>query len=336
MSGYPAKPNHEIHCTFSNEIPSRIVTRVAMKLRICLIPFASWALAQTTPVRTVVSDCPRVSGQPLPVMRGGYCIRLDTGLVYGPTGQFAFAALPQLPGASTVYVHDVAVDPDGGFVVAAGNRSVDGLALFDQYGSQKTFIPLKGFYPSKVTISEDHSIWVLVETQLRPEEAGDYMTVLKYSSSGQLIGSFLPLSSFPAGNVVVGIGSIPAILSGGGVVAVIVGSSTTSNTNWHRELIRMDYSGKVLSRNSLDDVHEQAFAMTADGNLYRGDNLRSLPVYLFNASAQSWQEVVKPTGTTALVGADGANLIFHVFDGSDKMRLSWYAQPGAEQRASRN
>ena len=307
-----------------------------MKLVICLVPFASLALAQTTPLRTVFSDCPRTSGQPVPVVRGGYCIRLDTGLVYGPTGQFAFAALPKLDGASTVYVQDVAVDPDGGFIVAAGNRSVHGLALFDQYGSQKTFIPLEGFYPSGVTVSEDHSIWVLGEHNSVPK-AGDYMTVLKYSSSGQLTGSFLPLSSFPPGNVVVGIGSKPAILSGGGVVAVVVESSTTSNTNRHRELIRIDYSGKVLSRNSLDDVHEQAFAMTAEGNLYRGDNVPSLPVYLFNASAQSWQEVVKPTGTTALVGADGANLVFHVFDGTDKMRLSWYALPGSGyDNASRN
>jgi hypothetical protein len=304
-----------------------------MKLFICLVPFASLALAQTAPIRTVVSDCPRVSGQPLPVVRGGYCIRLDTGLIYGPTGQFAFAALPQLPGASTVYVHDVAVDPDGGFVVAAGNRSVNGLALFDQYGSQKTFIPLKGIFPSNVTVSEDHSIWVLGEHNSVPK-AGDYMTVLKYSSSGQLTGSFLPLSSYPAGAVAV-LGKT-AILSGGGVVAVVVESVSESNTNRHRELIRLDYSGKVLSRNSLDDVHEQAFGMTADGNLYRGDNLRSLPVYLFNPSAQSWQEVVKPTGTTAIVGADGANLVFHVFDGADKMRLSWYAQPGSEQLASRN
>jgi hypothetical protein len=268
-------------------------------------------------------------------MRSGYCVRLDTGLVYGPTGQFAFDAVPQLPGASTVYVHDVAVDPDGGFVVPAGNRSVNGLALFDQYGSQKTFIPLKGFFPSSVTVSEDHSIWVLGERDSVPN-ASDYMTVIRYSSSGQLTGSFLPLSSFPPGNVVVGVVSRPEILSGGGVVAVVVGSSTESNTNRHRELIRMDYSGKVLSRTSLDDVHEQAFAMTSDGNLYRGDNLRSHPVYLFNASTQSWQEVGKPTGTTALVGADGANLVFRVFDGSDKMRFSWYAQPGAEQLASRN
>jgi len=93
-------------------------------------------------------------------MRSGYCIRLDTGLVYGPTGQFAFAAIPQLPDAGTVYVHDVAVDPDGGFVVATGTRSVNGLALFDRYGSQKTFIPFEGFYPYNVTVSEDHSIWV--------------------------------------------------------------------------------------------------------------------------------------------------------------------------------
>ena len=90
----------------------------------------------------------------------------------------------------------------------------------------------------------------------------------------------------------------------------------------------MDYSGKVLSRNSRDDLHEQAFAMTADGNLYRGDNLRGLPVYLFNASAQRWQQMIRPMGATALVGADGANLVFRVPGDADRMRLSWYAQPG--------
>jgi hypothetical protein len=124
-----------------------------------------------------------------------------------------------------------------------------------------------------------------------------------------------------------------AILSGGGVVAVVVESVAESDANRHRELVRMDYSGKVLSRNSLDDVNEQAFGMTADGNLYRGDNDRGLSVNLFNASTQSWQKMIKPTGATALVGADGANLVFRGSN-SEKMRLSWYAQPAAQPTAT--
>ena len=88
------------------------------------------------------------------------------------------------------------------------------------------------------------------------------------------------------------IGAAP-ILAGGGVVAVIARSGAGSNLSNLRELIRMDYSGKTLSRTRLDNVQEQTFAMTGDGNLYRCDNLPGAPSYRFDPAAQNWQQIAK-------------------------------------------
>ena len=292
-----------------------------MKLALLLTCFGALGFAQNTPVRTVDSGCPFASNQLVPSFRSGYCFRIDTALAYGPNGQIAFAVHPQLPGGDQASILDIAVDGNGGFVAAAVSATARGLVLLDQYGVQNAFIPTRGFYPSHVTVSEDHSIWVVAN--------GGGKVVRRYSSSGQETGSFLPVSSFPASTINPGTGGHgTAIMAGGGIVAVVARSGSGSNTNGDlRELIRMDYSGKVLSRSRFDDVSEQVLAMTSDGNLYRGDNVPSLPVYRLDANTQTWEQVSKPAGVAALFGADGPTLVYRSFDGAERTRIQWYAQP---------
>ncbi len=300
-----------------------------MKLSIWML-FLSGAvvIAQTAPVKTVNSECPVTGNQPAPFFRGGYCFINDrvSLRVYAPDGAFAFATVPRLPGNDAALVDDVAVDSAGGFVLAASTRTVRGLVLLDQYGGQTDFIPITGFYPAHVAVSEDHSIWVA--GSFGPK-SGDHMLIHKYSRTGNELGSYLPFSSFPAGTIVpIMTGPDTTIVAGGGIVAVTARSGPGSNTAPLRELIRMDYSGNILTRTRLDNVHEQRMVLTADGALYRCDNVAGLPVYRFSSSgAQTWQSVAKPAKVSALFGSDQGELVYRVSNNSEKVTLQWYPQP---------
>src|SRR5207248_3413721 len=102
------------------------------------------------------------------------------------------------------------------------------------------FVPIRGFYPAHIAVSDDHSIWVAGDFGAK---SSDHMLVHKYSNTGSKLGSYLAFSSFPEGtiNPVRG-GPGTTILAGGGIVVVTARSGPDSNTANPRELIRMDYS----------------------------------------------------------------------------------------------
>ncbi len=68
--------------------------------------------------------------------------------------------------------------------------------------------------------------------------------------------------------------------------------------------------------------------LTADGVLYRGDNVGVMPVFRFiNSGTQSWQPVAKPVMMSALFGSDQGDLVYRVFNDTEKITLQWYPQP---------
>ena len=300
-----------------------------MKLSICMVFLSgAAAIAQTAPVKTVNSECPLIGNQPAPFFRGGYCFINDRASLraYAPNGVFAFASVPRLPGTDAAFVNDIAVDSGAGFVMAVSSRTAKGLVLLDQYGIQTNFIPIGGFSPVHVTVSEDHSVWVLGDFG---SKSNDHMLVHKYDNSGRELGAYLPFSSFPAGTIdPIMSGRDTTILAGGGIVVVTARSGPGSNTASLRELIRMDYSGNILTRTRLDNVHEQRMVLTANGVLYRCDNVATLPVFRFSSSGtQSWQPVAKPVMVSALFGSDEGDLVYRVSNNSEKVTLQWYPQP---------
>jgi len=300
-----------------------------MKLSIWMLFLSgAAAIAQTTPVKTVNSECPVIGDQPAPFFRGGYCFINDRASlrVYAPNGAFAFASVPRLHGTDAVYILDAAVDPGAGFVMAVSSRTEKGLVLLDQYGMQTDFIPIREFYPAHLAVSEDHYIWVAADFGPKSQ---DHMLVHKYSNTGKELGSYLPFSSFPAGTIdPIMSGPGTTIVAGGGIVVVTARSGPGSNTAPLRELIRMDYSGNILTRTRLDNVHEQRMVLTADGALYRCDNVAGLPVFRFSSSGtQTWQSVAKPAKVSALFGSDQGDLVYRVSNNSEKVTLQWYPQP---------
>jgi hypothetical protein len=305
-----------------------------VKHHICVLFLSgAAAIAQTVPIKTVNSECPVIGGQPSPFVRSGYCFINDQVAlrVYAPDGTFAFALAPRLPGTDAVRVLDVAVDPGAGFVVAVWSRTAKGLLLFDQTGIQTKFIPTSGFTPAHVVVSEDHSIWVGGDFGYKPP--GDHMLVHKYSNTGIELGSCLPFSSFPEGTIdPIMYGRDTTILAGGGVVVVIARSGPGSNNNANlRELIRMDYSGNILTRTRIDNVPAgDMMILTATGALYRsgGYGVPNLPVFRFSTSIpESWQRVARPDAMSVLFGSDQQDLVYMIPSKSEKITLQWYPQP---------
>jgi hypothetical protein len=300
-----------------------------MKLSICMLFLSgAAAIAQTAPVKTVNSECPVIGNQPAPFFRGGYCFINDRVSLraWAPNGDFAFASVPRLPGTDAAFVNDVAVDSGARFVMAVSGVTAKGLVLLDQYGIQTNFIPIGGFYPAHVAVSEDHSIWVAGDFGAK---SSDHMLVHKYDNTGRELGSYLPFSSFPAGTIdPIMTGPDTTILAGGGIVVVTARSGPGSNTANLRELIRMDYSGNILTRTRFDNVREQRMVLTTDGVLYRCDNVANLPVFRFSSSGtQSWQPVTKPVMVSALFGSDNGDLVYRVSNHSEQVTLQWYPQP---------
>jgi hypothetical protein len=66
--------------------------------------------------------------------------------------------------------------------------------------------------------------------------------------------------------------------------------------------------------------------LTADGVLYRCDNVRTLPVFRFSSSTQNWEAVGKPANLSALFGSDQGDLVYRVSN-NEKVTMQWYPQP---------
>lgn len=272
-----------------------------------------------------------MDNQPVPFFRGGYCFVNDRRAAlraYAPNGAFAFVSMPRLPGPDAVEVIDVAVDRGAGFVMAVWSKSAKGLVLLDQNGIQTKFISTGGFTPAHVAVSEDHSIWVGGGFGYKPP--GDRMLVHKYSNTGSEVGSYLPFSSFPEGTInPIMYGPDTTLLAGGGVVVVTARSGPGSNTDARlRELIRMDYSGNILTRARFDNVLGEAMILTSDGALYQSDGhgVPNSPVFRFS-SPESWQRVARPDTMSVLFGSDQQDLVYMIPSKSEKITLQWYSQP---------
>jgi hypothetical protein len=248
---------------------------------------------------------------------------------YSPNGAFAFVSVPRLPGTDVVEVIDAAVDPGAGFVMAVWSKTAKGLVLLDQNGIQTKFIPTGGFTPVHVAVSEDHSIWVGGDFGYKPP--GDHMIVHKYSNTGSEVGSYLPFSSFPEGTInPIMSGPDTTILVGGGVVVVTARSGLGSNTDANlRELIRMDYSGNILTRTRFDNVRRETMILTADGALYQSDGhgVPNSPIFRFNSCCGDWQRVARPDTMSVLFGSDQQDLVYMIPSKSEKITLQWYPQP---------
>lgn len=158
-----------------------------MKLSICMALASMAAIAQTMPIKVVSSECPIGPFQRVPFFRNGYCILTEgwSAMVWAADGRFAFPIVPRRPDNEPLFINDIALIPDTGFVLATFSRSGSGLVLLDENGVQRKFIPT-GFKPAHIAISEDHSIWIAGSSG---RQSTDHMLIHKYSASGEQIAA---------------------------------------------------------------------------------------------------------------------------------------------------
>jgi hypothetical protein len=303
--------------------------------------FASAAFAAGGPVREVQSECPALAGQEICRFRNGYIFQLDHRFkgvigVYAPDGRFKLNLPVRLPGADVAWANDVAVDPDGGFVVGAVGGDGDvrhvtqrGVVMLDSNGIQTGVIDTKNFSPNHVAIAEDHSIWVL-GAQYGPGNKPDYMTLRKYTRDGELAGSYLPRSSFPAGLEPGGEGAPVTVMAAGNRIAVVAFSGNVGNL---LELIELDGDGNVLGRMRADHLSgPMTFALTTDGHLYgrsHGGDSRST-LALFDVAAGTSKNVDAPEKVGWLMGADQEALVYRIRSEEGTTKAGWFTQPAAD------
>ena len=303
--------------------------RSLLRISSAALPLALPAASQT------VSECPEPGGVPICEYRSGYMLKFDRDFdrvirVFGPDGRFRLNLPIQMPDVPVTWANDVAVDSDGTFVAGASGGEGDsrhglaksGLVMFDANGLQTAFIDTGKFWPNHVAIAPDHAIWVL-GSQSRSKE--DYNVVRKYSRAGELLGSYLPRSTFPAG-LEPGGSSVPAtIMAAGDRVAVVVFSGMNGTL---RELVTLDGSGNLLGRMRSDKQRVQFYALTSDGVFYGGRNGILLR---FDAAKGATSAVEAPARQYCLTGADGVNLVFRTHTKDGLLETLELAQPSASR-----
>jgi hypothetical protein len=311
-----------------------------MKTLIAAALFASAAFADG-PVREVQSECPALAGQMVCQFRNGYMFQFDRTVdsvirVYAPDGRFTLNLPIRLPGADVAWAYDVAVDSDGSFVVGAMGGDGDilhvtqrGVVMLDSSGIQTAVIDTKNFWPNRVAIAEDHSIWVLGAEE-GPRNKQDYMILRKYSRAGELVGSYLPRSTFPAGLEPGAVSAPATLMTAGNRIAVVAFSGNIGNL---LELIQLDVDGNVLGRMRADHLPgPMTFALTTDGHLYgrsHGGDAKSTLV-LFDVGAGTSKNVDAPQKVGWLMGADQENLVYRVPGADGTTKAGWFNQAAAD------
>ena len=237
-----------------------------------------------------------------PTFNHGYLAtyELDGIAVYAPDGALALrVARP----AGSGFVN-VDIDLDGSVVVAVQRDALQGgVALFNRDGSKATEIVTDPYLPDQVCFGPDHSIWVLGDEDLSPvDEHGTHFLLRHYSRAGQLLGSFLPRSSFPAdADPGAGRSGFPRLRIANDRVGATL---YRAGANHKPLLVETNLDGKEVGRWTVP-LGEPS-ATTASGIVYAAEGTQ---LTMLDRATGSWISVPNPSHER-LLGADGDDLVF--------------------------
>jgi hypothetical protein len=222
--------------------------------------------------------------------------------VYAPDGSLAMRIAQ--PDGGRFGCTDM--DPDGSVVATVtgwGHYPKTGsIALFKPDGSPAGQIVTSPYLPSQVSFAPDHSLWTLGTEDPRAtgEPPADYFLLRHYSRAGELLGQFLPRSSFPADSEPVHLGEGFHMLrvANGRVGAVLNGAGERRSRNlW----LEVDLNGAEIGR--WDAI--RVAAITDSGVVYTqiGKQVSTL-----DHASGSWKPV--QLSDDFLLGAEGNTLVF--------------------------
>ena len=305
-----------------------------------------YGLSAEQPVRELSTQAVPFANSIAPLFRHGYLILFPPGgghgaslsiskfgfTAYSPDGHLAYQKTLQVPGGSEPVVRDVDFDADGNAAVgtsAEGGPSgfLSGILLLDHAGGDTGFINTDRYFPARIAIAPDRSIWALGwqrDAQSARPDRQDYMIVRHFSADGKELKAYLPRSSFPPGLEPGTNGPEVHIEVTSDRVGVFAYSGKTGqNAEW----VELDLNGNLLGRYRTDDVlHAAAFpAFTADDHVYMAGP-RFGQVYTLDHASHTW--TLTPQQVTGmLMGADGNSLVYRVGKNAGPILLQWFNQP---------
>jgi hypothetical protein len=242
----------------------------------------------------------------LPTFDHGYLATYgkDGIAVYAPNGSLATEIRKPADGNFV----NADIDSDGSVAVAvhrSGRRS-GSIAIFSPDGSAGGEIATGPYRPSQVCLAPDHSIWVLGDEDLLPENEGTNHFLLRhYSRGGELLGEFLPRTSFPAdaypGEPRAGFWKLR--IADGRLGMKLDRSAPDKKLLW----LETDLQGKEIGRWTAPSGGEPA-AFTASGAVYAetADGIKVL-----DRASGAWNSVPR-SSSDRLLGAEGDTLVFAI------------------------
>lgn len=181
------------------------------------------------------------------------------------TSYAVIAPLGDFPEARSFIIWGVAGTPDGGVAVAAivdyGNHTVKSLVLsYDGAGTLKKLWDVHPYHHHRLAVDREGNIFALGERGDRRDS--NYSLFVKYSPSAKVLREFLPGTSFPMGDDVVGTdgdtGEHQMYISGEELVLFLAPT---------RELLHFTLAGELRSRVSLDPALDKINASYDSGRV---------------------------------------------------------------------
>ena len=223
--------------------------------------------------------------------------------VYAPDGSLAMKIVRPTNGSFA----NADMDSDGSVVVAVeeGGPRKASIAFFSPSGSPVGEIVTSPYRPSQVAFAPDHSIWALGDEDFLPEnERTNYCLLRHYSRSGELLGEFLPRTSFPA-DAYFGPhrGFWGLRIAGGRIGVKLYQAAPNKRLLW----LEVGLDGKEIGRWSAPLGGEPA-ALTASGIVYAQTDTE---ITTLDRATGTWKSVPQ-SSSDRLLGADGDTLVFAV------------------------
>jgi hypothetical protein len=289
-----------------------------------------------------------VSGRTFPTASGGYLISFPRTATLGhPTSisldspTLGHRVVPfAIQGADKTVLTSVAVDESGALILAGFYTTPIGAlpeSIRNSYaavshnfyatvsittGDVLTTTDLGGYLPERVCSTSEGSIWFLGQVLWEEGPGATYSLVRRYSSTGNLLGAFLPRNAIPAaslnfspGGKVFGRSGNPAALScGTSSVGVFLGSPVLSWTE-------IQVSSSAVQQWVLQPMQGTTFAglvLLSPQRVYAGFQRGSSAAQLYNLSLTrsggQWIPVTS-AATSAVsagtpLGRDGSSLVY--------------------------
>ena len=179
----------------------------------------SSVLKAEQPVRELTTQAVPFANSIVPLFRHGYLILFPPGgghgaslstskygfTTYSPDGHLAYQKTLQVPGGSEPVVRDVDFDADGNAAVGTSalgaSGFLSGILLLDRTGGDTGFINTGRYFPARIAIAPDHSIWTLGwqrDALSAFPDRQDYKIVRHFSADGKELNAYLPRSVISA------------------------------------------------------------------------------------------------------------------------------------------